>query len=97
MKNTLHQDVNRFAQWAVRVWNVDMDFWNPEGTAREGIKRLEAFYHSIGLGTRLGDLGVGSDRLEEMAAKGTDGNRRTVGNFVALDQAAVRKVLEFAL
>jgi alcohol dehydrogenase YqhD (iron-dependent ADH family) len=97
MKHTMGRDLARFAQWAVRVWNVEMDFFHPETTAREGVRRLEAFYHAIGLGTRLIDLGIGTDRLDEMAAKGTDGNRHTVGNFVALDQAGVRKVLELAV
>jgi hypothetical protein len=97
MKHTLAQDVARFAQWAARVWNVDMDFWNPEATAREGIRRLESFFHSMGLGTRLGDLKVGSERLDEMASKCTDGGKHAVGNFVKLDKAAVRKILELAL
>jgi len=102
MKHTLNRDIARFAQWAARVWNVDVDFRNPEATAREGIRRLEAFYHSMGLGTRLADLKVGAglmvgeDRLDEMASKCTDAGKRTVGNFVKLDRAAVRKVLELA-
>jgi len=96
LKHVLRQDVARFAQWAVRVWNVDMDFWNPEATAREGIRRLEAFFHSMGLGTRLADLKVGADRLDEMASKSTDGGQRTLGNFVKLDRAAVRRILELA-
>ena len=96
MKQTLTLDPARFAQWAVRVWNVDQDFWNAEATAREGIRRLEAWYHGIGLPTRLSDLGVGKDRLDEMARKCTDGGHRTVGNFVKLDTAAVRGVYELA-
>ena len=96
MRHTLARDPGRFAQWAVRVWNVDMDFSSPEATAREGIRRLEAWYHAIGLGTRLSDLGVGKDRLDEMARKCTDGGRRTVGNFVPLDTAGVRRVYELA-
>ena len=97
MKNAVATDLARFAQWSVRVWNVEMDFFHPETTAREGIRRLEAFYHAIGLGTRLIDLGIGTDRLDEMAAKGTDGNQRTVGNFIRLDQQAVRQVLQLAV
>jgi hypothetical protein len=96
MKHIMSHDVARFAQWAVRVWNVDMDFRNPEATAREGIGRLEAFFHAMGLGTRLADLGVGADRLDEMATKCTDADRHTVGNFVKLDRAAVRDILELA-
>jgi len=96
MKHTLSCDVSRFAQWAVRVWNVDMDYWNPEATAREGIRRLEAFYRTMGLGTKLADLGVGKDRLDEMAKKATDSDKRTVGNFKKLDKKAVREIFELA-
>jgi len=97
MKHVMGRDTARFAQWAVRVWNVEMDYFHPETTAREGVRRLEAWYHGLGLGTRLIDLGIGTDRLDEMAAKGTDGNTRTVGNFIQLDQAGVRRVLELAV
>jgi hypothetical protein len=97
MKFAMHRDVARFAQWAARVWNVEMDYFHPETTAQEGVRRLEAFFHSLGLGTRLADLGIGVDRLDEMAAKGTDGNQRTVGNFIQLDQQAVRQVLQLAV
>ncbi|MFH2115798.1 MAG: iron-containing alcohol dehydrogenase [Spirochaetota bacterium] len=97
MKYNLGNDVNRCAQWAVRVWNIDMDFFNPEATAREGIHRLEAYYNSLGLGTRLADLGIGTDRLDEMARKSTDGDTRTIGQFMKLDSAAVRKILELAV
>jgi alcohol dehydrogenase len=96
MKHTLGRDVARFAQWSVRVWNVDMDFRNPEAAALEGIRRLEAFFRSLRLGTRLADLGVGTDRLDEMASKCTDGGKRSVGNFVKLDRQAVRAILELA-
>jgi alcohol dehydrogenase YqhD (iron-dependent ADH family) len=96
MKQTLASDPARFAQWAVRVWNVDQDFWNTEATAHEGIRRLEAWYHAIGLTTRLSDLGVGKERLDEMARKCTDDGHNTIGNFVKLDTAAVRGVYELA-
>jgi len=96
MKHVLSRDPVRFAQWAVRAWNVEQDFRTAEATAAEGIGRLEAWYHALGLGTRLADLGVGQDRLDELARKCTDGDRRTVGNFVKLDAKAVRRIYELA-
>lgn len=96
MKHVVSHDRARFAQWAVRVWGVELDVFDEEAMARAGIARLEAFFRSIGLGTRLADLGIGDDRLDEMAAKWTDGGRRTVGNFVVLDTARVRRILEIA-
>jgi alcohol dehydrogenase len=96
MKFTLRHDLNRFVQWAVRVWNVDLDVFNQEATAREGIRRMEEFFHAIGLGTKLVDLGITDDRLQEMAEKCTAKNTHTVGNFVRLDQNAVWEILRLA-
>ncbi len=96
MKYVLQQDLNRFVQWSVRVWNVDLDVFNPEAVARAGIESLEAFFRSIGLGTRLADLGIKGDRIDEMADKCTDGDTHTVGHFVKLDREAVRSILLLA-
>ena len=43
------------------------------------------------------DLGITDDRIDEMADKCTDGDTRTVGNFVKLDRAAVAKILRLAV
>jgi len=93
MKHVLHNDLNRFVQWSVRVWNVEMDVFNPEAVARAGIERMEAFFHSIGLGTQLAALGIHDNRIDEMADKCTDKNTRTIGNFVKLDRKAVKEIL----
>jgi len=96
MKHVLDHDLDRFVQWSVRVWNVELDIFDKEATARAGIARLEAFFHSIGLGTTLASLKVGTDRIDEMARKATDGDTRRIGNFVKLDSAQVAKVLKLA-
>ena len=96
MKHVLDHDLDRFVQWSVRVWNVELDIFDKEATARAGIARLEAFFHSIGLGTTLASLEVGTDRIDEMARKATDGDTRRIGNFVKLDSAQVAKVLKLA-
>ncbi len=96
MKHVLDHDLDRFVQWAVRVWNVELDIFDKEATARAGIARLEAFFHSIGLGTTLASLNVGAERIDEMARKATDGDTRRIGNFVKLDSAQVARVLRLA-
>ena len=42
-------DIERFAQFAYRVWDVEPDFRNPEKAALEGIKRLKEFFASLGI------------------------------------------------
>jgi alcohol dehydrogenase YqhD (iron-dependent ADH family) len=96
MKFVLQHDLNRFVQWSVRVWNVEMEVFNPEAVARQGIAKLEAFFHAIGLGTKLVDLGIQDDRIAEMAEKCTAGDTHTVGNFVKLERDAVEKILRLA-
>jgi alcohol dehydrogenase YqhD (iron-dependent ADH family) len=61
-----------------------------------GIEKLSAFFHSIGLGTRLSDLHIPQDRIDEMAGKCTEGGTQTVGNFVKLDRPAVKEILLLA-
>lgn len=94
MKYVYKHDMNRFVQFAVRVWNVEQDFFNPEKTALEGIRKLEEFFISIGLGVRLSDLSINDDRLEEMADKATNQNKSKLGNFVKLDKNDVYNILK---
>ncbi|HHW68701.1 MAG: alcohol dehydrogenase [Epulopiscium sp.] len=96
MKYVYKHDINRFVQFAVRVWNVEQDFFDPEKTALQGIEKLEEFFKTIGLPIRLEGLGITDDRLEEMADKGTDSDRRTLGNFVKLGKQDVYNILKLA-
>jgi hypothetical protein len=96
MKYVYKHDINRFVQFAVRVWNVDMSFESLEKTALEGIERLTNFFKEIGLPVTLRELGITDDRLEEMAAKCTQSDAITVGNFVKLNKKDVFNILTLA-
>lgn len=96
MKYVYKHDIQRFAQFAVRVWNVEYDFNDPERTALEGIDRLTHFFSSIGLPTTLKEADIPEDRLEEMAAKCTNNDQNTQGSFVKLGQADVLSILKLA-
>lgn len=69
MKYIYKLNINRFVQFANRVWNVEIDLQNPEATALEGIRKLEEFFRLIGLPTTLKDLNIPDDRFEEMGEK----------------------------
>lgn len=96
MKYVYKHDINRFVQFAVRVWNVENDFCEPEKVALEGIKRLELFSQSIGMPTTLATLGVPYDRLNEMAEKGSNSDKSKLGNFVKLGKADIFNILQLA-
>ncbi len=97
MKYMLHRNMEKFTQFAVRVWDVEYDFEDPERTAMEGIKRLEDFYRRIGMPVTLRELGISSDRLEEMAGKAIKPWTFTVGNVSKLSRDEVLSILKLAL
>ena len=95
MEYVYQEDLNRFVQYAVRVWGVDDCFGEPERIALEGIARTKDFFRRIGLPVTLQELHIGADRLEEMAAKAT--RKGPVGNFKKLRQADVAEILKRAM
>ena len=97
MRYVYQHDVMRFAQFAVRVWGCDMDYRNPEDTALEGIRRMEAFFSSIGMPVTFAQLGAKEEDIPALAAKVVRGPNGTTGHFVELDTPAIEAVLRLAV
>lgn len=97
MRYVYQHDVMRFAQFAVRVWGCDMDYRNPEDTALEGIRRMEAFFSSIGMPVTFAQLGAREEDIPVLAAKVVRGPNGTTGHFVELDTPAIEAVLRLAV
>ena len=99
MKYNLGHGVMRFAQLACRVWGCSMDFAHPEQTAKQGIAALEGFLKSIGMPSRLGELGVGEADIGKMAHSACYGNGRAgrIGGFVALGEEDVAQIYRMML
>ncbi|HHY81933.1 MAG TPA: iron-containing alcohol dehydrogenase [Clostridiales bacterium] len=97
MKYVYKHNIPRFVQFAVRVWNVENDFQNPEKTALMGIEKTKEFFASIGLPVSLKQMGIGDDRLEEMADKCTNGDTKTQGGLVKLKKKDIIQIYKMAL
>lgn len=84
----LKHDVNRFAKIAVRVWGCQMDFENPEATAKLGIERLRQFLISIGMPKNFEELGAKEEDIEKLAHTACYGNNGSgkIYGFTELDQ-----------
>ncbi|QKS69789.1 iron-containing alcohol dehydrogenase [Paenalkalicoccus suaedae] len=94
MKYVYEHDVARFAQFANRVWDVEIDTRDLKATAEEGIARVEAFFASIGMPTRLSHVDIDETHFEEMAAKATE--RGPLGSFVKLHKEDVLAIYKLA-
>lgn len=97
MTFVMKQDINRFAQIAVRVWGCEMNFANPEETAKEGIQRLKSFLTSIGMPISFKELGARKEDIPLMVEKLGLGEKGTMGSFVALTSKDVEQIYNLAL
>ncbi len=91
------EEPERFARFAEKIWGVNRDGMSTEEAALEGIRRCEAYFHSIGMPTRLCELGIDSAHLHEMAVKATYFGRRTLGSFKVLQEADIEAIYQTAL
>jgi hypothetical protein len=97
MTYVMKHDVNRFAQLAVRVWGVDMNFANPEETAMEGIKRLKQFLSSIGMPVSFKKLNAKEEDIPLLVEKLGLTEGRTMGSFVKLSAKDAEAIYRLAL
>lgn len=96
MKYVYKHNVDKFVQFAVRVWDVDLAFDSSEAIALEGISRMTEFFNKIGLPVTLSEANITEDRFEEMADKCTTSGTKTVGSFVKLGKEDIVKIYELA-
>ena len=96
-KYAFRYNVPRFCQYAVRVWNCEMDYANPEKTALEGISKTEAFFRSIGMPTKMSELGVSKQDIPLMSEKCTNFGERTLPGYIEYTKKEIAEIFELAL
>ena len=98
MKLIYKERLERFVQFAVRVFDVPYTAQEAEQTALEGIRRLKDFFASIGLPVTMKDLGVPDrsnyDQMAQRAVK-TQGSDK-LGSFRKLTSGDIRRIYELA-
>lgn len=88
----------RFAQLAVRVWDVEMNFEDPLKTALEGIDRMEAYFKSLAMPVCLRELnaGISEADFEEMAEKCTNFGKRVLPGIRELGKKEMMEIYRMA-
>ncbi|MGG3803265.1 iron-containing alcohol dehydrogenase [Metabacillus fastidiosus] len=95
MKHTLGENISRFKQLAVNVFNVKEEGKKDREVALEGIERLRSFWNSIDAPNSLNDYNIGDEKLELIADKAmTNGE---FGNFKKLNKEDVLAILHASL
>lgn len=100
MEFVMSHNAMRFAQLAVRVFGIAMDFENPEETAGLGIKAFRKFLHEIGMPINFAELGAKEEDIPKLAEKFSAtkiGNNGTTGGFVKLTKEDAVTIYKIAL
>ncbi len=85
--------VMRFRLLAISVWDINPDGKTDKEIAMEGLKRMEAWMHELGLAMNITDCGADASQLEGMA----DACTINKGGYVVLTREEVIDVLRQSL
>ncbi|MDR2532739.1 MAG: iron-containing alcohol dehydrogenase [Oscillospiraceae bacterium] len=98
MKFVSRVNPDKFVQFAVRVWDCQMNFEHPEITAREGIERFELFLKKIGMPSSLKEFGAKEEDIPKFARHiGRVGEtEKNFGGYVKLNLNDVEEIYKLA-
>ncbi|MBR2912856.1 MAG: iron-containing alcohol dehydrogenase [Oscillospiraceae bacterium] len=96
MEFVCSHNVMRFAQMAVRIWGCEMNFENPEATAKQGIYAFRRFLSSIGMPINFEQLGAKEEDIPVLVDKFGLGEDGRTGGFVSLSSEDVAEIYRIA-
>ncbi len=96
MKYVYKENIDKFIQFAHRVFDIDFAYREKERTVEEMIKRLENWYKLLGLPIRLSEVQIDDSDFKEMAEKCLVGRGKT-GNFKKLGFEDICDIYRLAL
>lgn len=95
MKHTLSENVGRFKQLAVRVFDIDDAGKTDREIALSGIEKLSEFWTRLGAPNRLADYGITDEKLDLIADKAMANGE--FGRFKTLNKEDVLSILKASL
>ncbi len=96
MRHATAQYPEKLAQFAMEVLDVPQSTGNQTDIALEGIRRLEAFYRSLGMPTRLRDIGLENADFEALANRALPNDEATVGEYIKLHRSDFMAIYQLA-
>jgi len=66
MKHVYRERLDRYVQFAERIFGINSENRSPEAVALEGIERFEAFLRRVGVPTRMSEVGIKADEIDAM-------------------------------
>jgi len=88
-------DVDRFAQFAMRVFDVEYNFDDPAETVLKGVRRLRAFFATLGMPGSMQELcDMRREETEDVAREAAEHSGGSIGNLMRLKAPDIKKILD---
>lgn len=97
MKYVYKEDINRFAMFATRVFDIEPDFDNLEKTALAGISAFEQFLDKLEMPKTLSEICVKESDIKALALNTTRNDKIVQGMFKKLNSDDIQEILKLAL
>ncbi|MDR1765270.1 MAG: iron-containing alcohol dehydrogenase [Lachnospiraceae bacterium] len=85
-------NVDRVAQFAVKVFGVEPDMEDKKAVALEGVKRLQDWQDTLGMPTTLTQMGVPKEDLDKLVANAWQDQEGILRGYLDLDKDDVRYI-----
>jgi alcohol dehydrogenase YqhD (iron-dependent ADH family) len=95
MRYVYKERIDRFVQYAVRVWHVDPDGKSDDEIALAGIEATRSYFRRIGAPSSLSELQIGGEELDRMAKEAV--RFSPLGSFKKLEKDDVKQILQMCL
>jgi alcohol dehydrogenase YqhD (iron-dependent ADH family) len=96
MTYAMNYGIDRHVQFATRVWGCQMNFENPETTAKEGIAAFKNFVKELEMPTTIGEIG-GTPEDAPKLAKDMFFEAPNHGNYVKLTPEIAEEIYRMAM
>lgn len=92
-KMIMHSGIQKFARFAVNVWNVSPAGKTDEQLVEEGLCAMEAWMKELGLAMKLSEIGVTPEMIDDIV----NGTLIMEGGYKVLSKEDIREVLIHAI
>ena len=96
MKYAIRQYPGKIAQFATDVFDVPADFGTQTEVALEGVRRLEAFYKSLNMPTRLHEAGIRHCDYAALAERALPTEESVIGEYIRLHRQDIVEIYRLA-
>lgn len=95
MKYVYRERVDRFVQYATRVWGIDAQGKTDDEVALAGIQATRDYFNRIGMPATLADVQMDATSIDRMAKEAV--RFGAIGSFKSLSEADVRAILKMCM